>query len=150
MPTNMEVLERLTEQLPELDELELSIGGPVVQFCPSMDGGPPSFGFGVHRDEDIGMMRLFMPKGSTIDGHVHGVQHEWFGVIKGHVQVTFTETNDVHEVYNCSILHIPPGTLHIQCAIEDSWCWGVTVPPAAGYPSVTQCPFAAKATAPCM
>ncbi len=148
MPTSIEVLEQLTDQLPELDELEVAIGGPVVQFHPSMGGGPPSFGFGVHRDEDIGMMRLFMPKGSTIDGHAHAGQHEWLGVIRGHVQVTFTDTEDVHDVRECNILYIKPGTPHTQHAVEDSWCWGVTVPPAAGYPSITQCPFAERASVP--
>ena len=56
MNDNLEALKALTAKLPELDEFETAVGGPAVSLR-GKAGGAPSFGFGVHRDKDIGIMR---------------------------------------------------------------------------------------------
>lgn len=127
-----------------MDELETSVGGPVVGFHAKNALHIDGFGFGVYRDRDIGIMRAYMPAGSQISMHVHYGAHEWVGVIRGRMRIDLNDTHTFLEAGPCEVMHILPGCPHTATAIEDTWCWGVTVPPAVGYPDVTECPFAAK------
>ena len=143
MNDNLALLKALTDRLPELDEFETPIGGPAVSLR-GRDGGMPSFGFGVHRDKDIGIMRMFTPKGGVVDSHRHSGQHEWVGVISGKMELMLLDTGESVTVNAFDAVHIGPNRPHAILALEDTWTWSISMPPAAGYPDVTGCPFAKK------
>ena len=144
MTSNLKRLAELTKDLPELDALEIPIGGPVVAFKRERENVTVGFGFGVYRDATVAMMRAFIPKGAVIEAHAHKTEHEWIGVISGKLQIDRLDRETPEMVGECQVCHIPPGVPHITTALEDTWRWSVTVPPAAGYPDVTGCPMAAK------
>ena len=142
MTKSMERLEELTNNLPELSELETGIGGPAVLF--DEPNGLPSFGLGVYRDHDIGVMRNYAVKGGHLSLHHHIGDHEWLGVIKGELLVRFFDNGEESIVVPNTVLHIMPGRPHSVTALAETWSWTVTVPPASGYPTVTSCPMAHK------
>lgn len=140
--THLQALAMLTDRLPELNEFMTAAGGPVVQIRAAE--GPRSLGYGVHRDNDVGIMRTFTPGGGTIDTHHHPGVHEWVGVIKGVAEIVFTDTGESKELRENEAIHIRPGRPHAMVAKSDTWTWSVSMPPAQGYPTVTNCPFADK------
>lgn len=132
----------LTESLPELSELETGIGGPAVMF--DEVEGRPSFGFGVYRDLDMGVMRTYTGKGGKLRAHIHSDEHEWLGVIRGELRIRFLDNDEELVVTPYDVAHIEPGRPHDVTALEDTWGWSVAIPPADGYPDITACPCAAK------
>lgn len=136
MATNLDVLHDITDQLPELNELETPIMDSVVAFR-SDHSTLKAFGFGVHRDSDIGIMRVYVPKGVTIDIHQHAGEHEWIGIINGKLRFTFVDNAEQRELVPLEMVHIHPGRAHTLTGLEDTWCWVITIPPAAGFPPVS-------------
>ena len=139
---HLKIIADITPNLPELADFETSIGGPAVSLKSAT--GIPSFGFGVHRDKDIGIMRMFTPKDGVVDTHRHLTQHEWLGVIKGRVELIFVDNGDKVVLADNDATHIAPSRPHTVIALEDTWTWSVSMPPALGYPDVTGCPFAVR------
>lgn len=140
--TPTERLSELTEQLPELEALETYIGGPAVLF--QDDKGVTNVGIGTYRDKDIAMMRTYAKAGSELDVHQHADEHEWFGVITGKVELRFKDNGEVKVLDALDTYHVLPGRPHSVYALEDTYAWSITIPPASGYPQVTSCPMAAK------
>ena len=145
--TNLDRLNELTDALPDLEALETYVGGPAVLFDDEAD--KTHVGVGAYRDRDIAMMRTFAVRGAVLSPHVHEDQHEWLGIIKGKLALKFTDTQETVVLTTHDVYHIVPGRPHTTEALEDTYAWSITIPPAAGYPSVQSCPVAAKLTIPC-
>jgi quercetin dioxygenase-like cupin family protein len=142
MSKSLDKLAKLTDELPDLLSMETPIGGPAVLFAD--DAGKQHIGFGVYKDADIAIMRTYAQPGSILHSHAHKDEHEWLGIIKGHIRLTFQDNNEVRELRDCEITTIEPGRPHCVVAVEETWAWSATIPPAIGYPSVQSCPFATR------
>ena len=145
MTARMQELTAMTEMLPELDAIEFPIGGSVVTFAAKPGTSERGFGVGVYRDQDLGMMRGFMAHDNTVVRHQHGDNFEWVGVATGSLEITLESPREVRILTDHEACKIEPGRTHQLRAITDVTWWSVSMPPAAGYPSVEICPFAAKA-----
>ena len=142
MTDSLKRLRELTESLPDLEALETNIGGPAVLFDDAQ--GITSMGLGAYRDSDIAMMRTYAAAGALLPTHVHGNEHEWFGVIRGKVEIIFEATNETAILESLDSIHIDAGRPHSIKALEDTYAWSITIPPAPGYPTVQSCPMAAN------
>ena len=144
MTARMQELMAMTEMLPELDAIEFPMGGSVVTFESKPGTNQRGFGVGVYRDPDLGMMRGCMAQDNTVVRHQHGDNFEWIGVAKGSLEITFENPPEIKVLAEHEACKVDPGRTHQLRAITDVTWWSVSMPPAAGYPSVEICPFAAK------
>jgi len=143
-----ELTANLPAEIPDLVSFETPIGGAVVHI-----GSPgklthtslPTIGLGLHRDADFAVMRLFTPKGGLVDTHQHDTSFIWIGVITGELEIIYPVLGTTDTLKPNDALRIKPGTPHALHAIEDTLTWAVSLPPAAGFPDVTVCPFGGQA-----
>lgn len=140
--TNLERFNQLTDELPDLEALETYAGGPAVLFADNNE--KTHIGVGAYRDRDIAMMRTYASAGAELTTHRHDQEHEWFGVITGKVELTFSDNNEVITLNALDVYHIVPGRPHTTRVLEDTYAWTISIPPASGYPTVQSCPMAAK------
>lgn len=137
----LSTLERLTDNLPELDALESVFGPIVVHHVDDNEPSPQiSFGYSAYRDLDISLMRFFIAAGYVIPQHVSKQGHQWVGVIRGELDVQMPESNRC--IGACGVTHIPPDTPVSLKAETDVWFWVMSQPPSPGSPpSARTTPF---------
>jgi len=102
-------------------------------------------GVGAYRDRDIAMMRMYAAAGAVLQEHKHQDEHEWIGVISGKIELHFTDNDETVILITHDVYHVLPGRPHFTTALEDTYAWTITIPPASGYPTVQSCPMAASA-----
>lgn len=129
-----EKLKELTAKLPSLEDLIVERSERLEY---SSKSGAPYHAFGIYRDSSIAVVRCFAQSGSEMTMHEHTNEVEWIGVISGRAQVVLDDTNDRVILAPTEATRIDPGRPHHAIALEDTWFWCITMPPAAGFPSVS-------------
>ena len=141
MKNDSATLRAMLETIPELDQIELPIGGPAVTFDAKQDTCGRGFGVGIFRDSDMGIMRGFMAQGNTIVSHRHQDSYEWVGVARGTMELSLECPDELVILSSRDAVLIAAGRPHSSRAITDLAWWSVTMPPARGYPTVEICPL---------
>ena len=125
-------LKELTEKLPPVPLWETTHPITIDIF----DYGKDVFGIGIYKDENVGVQRAFLRKGSLLRNHVHQTETEVITVYLGSVKFIFDEFEKI--VHQSESVYIKPGTAHTVEALEDCWCIGITIPPDKGYPDASR------------
>lgn len=87
---------------------------------------------GLHKDDEIAILRCFMTVGSTFERH-HHKSHEYGIVYQGAAEFEINGTTK--RVYVGDYVYFPPGVPHkVKKIIKDCKMVFISVPPAKGYP----------------
>jgi len=129
MSDNLKKLEELTPKLPSL----VNHYGASVDMVAYMshDGGSTCLGFRLWREPGVAVQRAFMPKGCVLDNHCHD-EKEILVVYSGQMNIVFSDRTV--SLFASDVLEIPPLSVHRAEAVENTWCIGITIPAAEGYP----------------
>ena len=91
-----------------------------------------SFGFNLLSRPEVGVMELFVSKGTSWPVHVHQHEEEWGIIFKGKLEVVLDGKTQILGPGNYT--HFRKGEPHHSLALEDTWLIAVAVPKIEGYP----------------
>ena len=128
----LEKLAELTHALPELLLKYRKYPG-LIDYAVS--SGRCS-GVGLLNIKEIAVQMATMPAGSVLPGHLHPDSIEVFVIVSGALQVEYQGLTKVYRRGEVTML--PPQTVHMVSAIEDTWMLAVTMPAIEGYPDVAE------------
>jgi quercetin dioxygenase-like cupin family protein len=129
MSENLKKLEELTLKLPSLVAHHTTNVDMVTYL--SRDGGSACLGFRLWSEPGVAVQRSFLPRGCVLDDHHHD-EKEILVVYSGRMNVVFKDRTV--SLSASDVLEIPPLSTHRAEAVEDTWCIGITIPAAEGYP----------------
>jgi len=124
--SGLEKLRELTKNLPPL--VVKSKEGKEVVYG-SEEGS--YYGYGIFKDDEVAVQRVFMAKGEKIPEHAH--REKEFGVVyKGGVRVKYGGKEK--DYYRSDWMIFEPNELHSGVILENCWMILLTIPPAEDYP----------------
>ena len=126
---NIVALENMVQQFSELNDGEVSGGGPALF---KTDSGTLMI-FGLLKKEAIGVANAFMSNGCVIDTHVHD-GYELLVVYQGKLTLEFPDNGEVVELDEGRFRYIKPGRVHSGFATGDTWVLMITIPVEKGIP----------------
>ena len=127
MHDNLERLEKLTDQLPVLEDLVNPQNG-YVEY--EVEGGM-CHGFPLMNDPMISVQKAVITEGSLFYTHVHE-SREWLVVYQGELEVTVGCVRKKIGVGESIV--IKPGEAHSVRALKNAKLVGITIPRDTGYP----------------
>lgn len=138
-----ETLKKLEEITPCLDDITYNDGDKDFIEYNVGDSGT-AIGFGVWKQPEIAVQRVFMSKGTIFPKHNHP-EHEYVLVYKGSFKVHRCEKSPArmsgkHSTDKTGILgvgdgiYFAPNEEHWGEILEDTWILSTTIPAGEGYP----------------
>jgi len=134
-------LEKQTKKLVNLKDIVLKEHGTFTEYNV---GDKTAIGFGLFKNDKIGVQRAFCNKSTEFPTHQHSEQ-EYIILYQGKIEVFCEEvciikdyklsnkTNPVIlEGGDCAYFH--PNTDHSIKILEDTWMIGIIIPSVEGYP----------------
>ena len=115
--------------LDTLEKLIKSGNGETVYEC---ENGK-CVGINLYSEPDVGVMRIYMSKGTEFPKHRHEHEKELGIVYSG--KLLIRRGGQVYRLGIGDHFYFLPGEPHSAKALDDCWVIFITVPKAGGYPS---------------
>ena len=128
----IEDLKKLTEELPAVPKLEdlVSMSSPAVIEYEVEKG--MSMAHSLLSKPDVGVMDLFLSKGTEFPTHQHLDEQEWGMIYKGSVEMEMDGDTKILTVGD--FVWIKKGSVHSGVALEDTKMIAISIPRTDGYP----------------
>ena len=123
-------LRKLTEELPTLLDFVERENGNFIQYSPASDG--TFLGFGLYKEKDVAVQKVFMSKGTEIAEHKH-TETECGIIYKGKAKINYNGKESKLLEKGDSVI-FKPNEPHSGIILEDTWMIFITVPAEEGYP----------------
>jgi len=130
MSPNLEKLETLTKNLPDLAALSDKHPSCVVKFKTECG---QCLGLGLLNQRDVAVSDTLLSQGARLAPHAQR-ETEWLIIYNGRLRV-FVGDEEPREIAAGESVQFPPDTPHCVEALETTWLIAVSVPASPGYPA---------------